>query len=73
MRPEPRMAPPGAMHTTAINRILRSRGIEQHKVVGSIKRIATCKWRVCGLSRDGQPLPDEVFEVRDGKMIWRTI
>lgn len=60
------------MHINAIQRILKSRGIECQKAIGTIKRTSTCRWRVINLVKDGQPYPDQLFEVVDGRMTWRA-
>lgn len=69
---EARMAPQCAKYTNAINKILRSRGLEQEKVIGSIRRTGTNKWIVTRLVKDGAPFPDQIFSVVEGRMTWRA-
>lgn len=70
---EPRIGPQCAKDTLAIAKVLRSRGLEQARVIGAIKRIGGAKrWRVGQLTKDGEPYPDQIFEVVDGRMAWRA-
>lgn len=61
---------PGAQYVNQIHRIAKSRGIDIPRTVGSLERIGPKRWRATNMTRNGEPVPNEIYTLDAGKWTW---